>query len=33
MVHVELLAEIVHDDYPAPKSVGERLVVRQRVRG
>jgi hypothetical protein len=28
-----LLAEIVHDDYPVPEPAGERLVVRQRVRG
>jgi hypothetical protein len=27
-----LLAEIVHDDHPAPEVAGERLVVRQRVR-
>ncbi len=27
-----LLAEIVHDDHPAPELAGERLVVRQRVR-
>jgi hypothetical protein len=27
-----LLAEIVHDDHPVPELVGERLVVRQRVR-
>jgi hypothetical protein len=28
-----LLAEIVHDDHPVPESDGERLLVRQRVRG
>jgi hypothetical protein len=27
-----LLAEIVHDDHPAPELAGKRLVVRQRVR-
>ncbi len=28
-----LLAEIVHDDHPVLEPAGERLVVRQRVRG
>ena len=27
-----LLAEVVHDDHPAPDIAGEQLVVRQRVR-